>query len=93
MRDDGELILNQNINRDVNLDSGNLVLGDGVAFDGDVFARDFSTVGGTGTFRGNIDFANGGTLSGGNFEGTIGCLLYTSPSPRDQRGSRMPSSA
>ena len=24
--------------------------------------------------------------------GTI-CLLYTSPSPRDQRGSRMPSSA
>ena len=27
--------------------------------------------------------------SGGN----TGCLLYTSPSPRDQRGSRMPSSA
>ena len=28
-------------------------------------------------------------------EGTrsISCLLYTSPSPRDQRGSRMPSSA
>ena len=24
---------------------------------------------------------------------TFGCLLYTSPSPRDQRGSRMPSSA
>ena len=24
---------------------------------------------------------------------TQGCLLYTSPSPRDQRGSRMPSSA
>ena len=24
---------------------------------------------------------------------TKGCLLYTSPSPRDQRGSRMPSSA
>ena len=24
---------------------------------------------------------------------TPGCLLYTSPSPRDQRGSRMPSSA
>ena len=23
--------------------------------------------------------------------GTIICLLYTSPSPRDQRGSRMPS--
>jgi len=29
------------------------------------------------------------------FDGTLGrrCLLYTSPSPRDQRGSRMPSSA
>ena len=25
--------------------------------------------------------------------GSEGCLLYTSPSPRDQRGSRMPSSA
>ena len=23
----------------------------------------------------------------------VTCLLYTSPSPRDQRGSRMPSSA
>ena len=30
----------------------------------------------------------GGTLSSDN-----NCLLYTSPSPRDQRGSRMPSSA
>ena len=27
------------------------------------------------------------------FERTEDCLLYTSPSPRDQRGSRMPSSA
>ena len=27
------------------------------------------------------------------FAQAIGCLLYTSPSPRDQRGSRMPSSA
>ena len=26
-------------------------------------------------------------------ENRIICLLYTSPSPRDQRGSRMPSSA
>ena len=31
-----------------------------------------------------------GTLYGRN---ATGCLLYTSPSPRDQRGSRMPSSA
>ena len=27
------------------------------------------------------------------FARTVNCLLYTSPSPRDQRGSRMPSSA
>ena len=31
------------------------------------------------------------TASGRNRRGI--CLLYTSPSPRDQRGSRMPSSA
>ena len=30
-------------------------------------------------------------FSNGNF--ILSCLLYTSPSPRDQRGSRMPSSA
>ena len=34
---------------------------------------------------GQIDVVTGGTFTG--------CLLYTSPSPRDQRGSRMPSSA
>ena len=28
-----------------------------------------------------------------SIEQWINCLLYTSPSPRDQRGSRMPSSA
>ena len=34
------------------------------------------------------------TLSAAAFlQITIACLLYTSPSPRDQRGSRMPSSA
>ena len=31
--------------------------------------------------------------SGGDIDGALDCLLYTSPSPRDQRGSRMPSSA
>ena len=72
VRDRGDLILNQNIDRDVDLQTATLEIADGVTFDGDVFASDFSNVGGTGTFRGNIDFANGGTLSGGNFEGTIG---------------------
>ena len=36
------------------------------------------------------------TLEGFNSNLTLqvkDCLLYTSPSPRDQRGSRMPSSA
>ena len=32
-------------------------------------------------------------LAGGLLPGLSICLLYTSPSPRDQRGSRMPSSA
>ena len=31
-------------------------------------------------------------IAGTNGKGST-CLLYTSPSPRDQRGSRMPSSA
>ena len=29
----------------------------------------------------------------GGYEQLTGCLLYTSPSPRDKRQSRMPSSA
>ena len=33
------------------------------------------------------------TLNFGSIVVGIFCLLYTSPSPRDQRGSRMPSSA
>ena len=32
-------------------------------------------------------------LTGQEAYAIYGCLLYTSPSPRDQRGSRMPSSA
>ena len=32
-------------------------------------------------------------VKGLSIQASIGCLLYTSPSPRDQRGSRMPSSA
>ena len=38
-----------------------------------------------------------GTVTQGSYDPVNGlfdiCLLYTSPSPRDQRGSRMPSSA
>ena len=32
-------------------------------------------------------------IKGKNFDGHSFCLLYTSPSPRDKRLSRMPSSA
>ena len=32
-------------------------------------------------------------VNGTSAEDCMICLLYTSPSPRDQRGSRMPSSA
>ena len=42
------------------------------------------------------DYGAAGTstyISQYNWTVTEGCLLYTSPSPRDQRGSRMPSSA
>ena len=39
---------------------------------------------------GAIALALGFTFAGGYYKI---CLLYTSPSPRDQRGSRMPSSA
>ena len=34
-----------------------------------------------------------GVITSSVDSGNIPCLLYTSPSPRDQRGSRMPSSA
>ena len=37
--------------------------------------------------------ADGYTRATGKMSMVIACLLYTSPSPRDQRGSRMPSSA
>ena len=40
-----------------------------------------------------IDFVRANVLEMRDGALTGGCLLYTSPSPRDQRGSRMPSSA
>ena len=49
-----------------------------------------------GYIRRSIDLSRGGPIEharrGINVE-VDSCLLYTSPSPRDQRGSRMPSSA
>ena len=43
------------------------------------------------TILGDEDFRKGCDHYFDKLDGT--CLLYTSPSPRDQRGSRMPSSA
>ena len=43
----------------------------------------------------NLNYDGTRAIDGGaaEFRKGIACLLYTSPSPRDQRGSRMPSSA
>ena len=43
----------------------------------------------------NADDAGANRFHAEHFGGIliVACLLYTSPSPRDQRGSRMPSSA
>ena len=46
--------------------------------------------------NGTVTFSDGSTATFTNIENIVPCftcLLYTSPSPRDQRGSRMPSSA
>ena len=44
-------------------------------------------------FNSKYVLANQDTATDTDYEGIESCLLYTSPSPRDQRGSRMPSSA
>ena len=43
--------------------------------------------------KGEVILLHGGLADGGDSARHTACLLYTSPSPRDQRGSRMPSSA
>ena len=45
------------------------------------------------TQEGSEPIKNSLNLSLSGVDQTYICLLYTSPSPRDQRGSRMPSSA
>ena len=50
-------------------------------------------LGGMGTQAG-LDFCNKlAVLNRGKIDQEYPCLLYTSPSPRDKRQSRMPSSA
>ena len=45
------------------------------------------------TKKGNLSLEDLGPVDETNAATWKSCLLYTSPSPRDQRGSRMPSSA
>ena len=45
------------------------------------------------TFEQRLALMEGGESCVATASGMSACLLYTSPSPRDQRGSRMPSSA
>ena len=63
-----------------------------LGFDVIVSRRYFSSIGGSGTVREKLrqlPFSHGAYM----VVAIKRCLLYTSPSPRDQRGSRMPSSA
>ena len=41
----------------------------------------------------DADFDYAAAFNSLDLDQVMDCLLYTSPSPRDQRGSRMPSSA
>ena len=65
--------------REVEFDSRALTLGGGVDIDEETI-----------TFFEPHNFVDGQTVI---YNHNNNCLLYTSPSPRDQRGSRMPSSA
>ena len=63
-----------------------------------VVGNDFSKIEQVASISANNDFEIGGLIADAmkrvTKDGVITvCLLYTSPSPRDQRGSRMPSSA
>ena len=58
----------------------------------------FTVVGHGDRYRGPVEVAGGDDVGIGRgiidlFEEPAGCLLYTSPSPRDRQKSRMPSSA
>ena len=72
-----------------NLDQNNVVVSDPMLVNDRTTTCASVPVGGTCTLTG--DYVVTMADEGGDIVNT--CLLYTSPSPRDQRGSRMPSSA
>ena len=56
-----------------------------------IFSEDFEGSGGL--LNGTAEDISGAVFAANHFATTNGCLLYTSPSPRDLSTSRMPSSA
>ena len=80
--------------------NGEIKKADEVQIDGEAdvtMKTDNVVIGATGDCKGNIETHNADIW--GKFDGeikasgTLTCLLYTSPSPRDRTRSRMPSSA
>ena len=63
----------------------------------DVFAREILDSRGNPTVEAEVTLSDGSmgraAVPSGASTGAYDCLLYTSPSPRDKRQSRMPSSA
>ena len=62
----------------------------GISYDWGNYENDIEELTGIDTNAVNEDLEEAADFAGFLLES---CLLYTSPSPRDQRGSRMPSSA
>ena len=74
------------------IDEQRLFIGNGTVADGAPAVGNTEIVtAGSGSFTTALNYVYKGYLGDGTPIQT--CLLYTSPSPRDQRGSRMPSSA
>ena len=75
------------------IERGVIKTGEEVAIIGLEAEPRLTTCTGVEMFRKILDQGQAGDNVGILLRGIKRCLLYTSPSPRDQRGSRMPSSA
>ena len=79
----------QDVNKIVDVASGDDQTDLGIGVFVDYFVTPEFTVSGTVGYTNQLADTNPERIP----EVSYSCLLYTSPSPRDQRGSRMPSSA